>query len=81
MTITVIQYVVATWATLHCMHLTCASGKVDFVKFFVEECHCDPRVRNMFGETPLYTWLVREGEQTLSGFSLLTIIVIQLVVH
>ena len=61
LTITVIQYVVATWATLHCMHLTCASGKVDFVKFFVEECHCDPRVRNMFGETPLYTWLVREG--------------------
>lgn len=36
------------------MYLTCASGKVDFVKFFVEECHCDPRVRNMFGETPLH---------------------------
>ena len=37
------------------LHYACKSGKLDMVKFLVEECRCDLRVRtNFYGETPLH---------------------------
>ena len=36
------------------MHCACESGKLDIVKFLVEECHCDPRVKDKCDNTPLH---------------------------
>ena len=56
------------------------NGKLDIVKFLVNECHCDPKLEDRNGNTPLHFACCKKGSiDILSGFSLLTIIVIQYV--
>ena len=40
--------------TLHCTLLHPCSGHMDIVKFLIENVGCDPEVKNVYLNTPLY---------------------------
>ena len=56
-----------TWLGVTPLHYACSSGKLDIVKFLVEECHCDFSEHDIQG-TPLHSACVENGSLDIVRF-------------
>ena len=56
-----------TWLGVTPLHYACSSGKLDIVKFLVEECHCDLSEHDVQG-TPLHSACLENGSIDIVRF-------------